>query len=362
MGNQECSVRHAAQECSKTTGMPDWAPGQGRVAYGHADGQTASASSTRNAGEPHPEVVGSSLDDNDLGPPGLSVEQVGRKDKGLVHAHSVITAQDRKHTKDTQGTRMDAHDLDEIDVSKVLHKTYFDCEIGEAPAHHDASESERCRADHTFQTGATYSGEWLHGLRDGIGRQQWTDGTVYVGEWAQGRANGKGQLVHIDGDTYIGFWADGRAHGLGVYEFHHGAAIYCGEFRLDLREGLGQERWQEGSVYRGEFKKAMKSGYGINTWPNDSASYSGHWSNNELQGPGVFEADGRIVYQGEWEKSAPNGMGSYDFADGSWYKGAYKMDRKHGFGVFKEASHDGAPVQGFWTDGLLVKSLPAGKE
>jgi len=243
-----------------------------------------------------------------------------------------------------------------IEVSKPA-KTYFDADVGEAPPKLDGSAEERCRLTYTFTSGARYEGDWLRGMRDGMGKQVWNDGTEYIGEWMRGRAHGKGRLLHSDGDVYTGLWVNGRAHGLGVFEFQNGAAVFCGEFQNDLREGRGEERWQEGSVYVGEFRKGMKSGFGENTWPDGSARFSGRWCRNELKGPGCFQVEGGPVYKGEWEQSAPCGIGRYEFADGSKYEGRYMMDKKHGFGVFTDM--DGGEVHGFWEQGELKKSRPA---
>ena len=34
---------------------------------------------------------------------------------------------------------------------------------------------------YTFKTGATYSGQWIGGFRDGFGVQVWPDGARYEG-------------------------------------------------------------------------------------------------------------------------------------------------------------------------------------
>ena len=56
----------------------------------------------------------------------------------------------------------------------------------------------------TLRNGATYTGQWLDGMRDGIGTQLWPDGSRYEGQWRNDKANGQGKLVHADGDIYEG--------------------------------------------------------------------------------------------------------------------------------------------------------------
>jgi len=42
----------------------------------------------------------------------------------------------------------------------------------------------------TLRNGATYTGQWLDGQRDGIGTQLWPDGSRYEGQWRNDKANG----------------------------------------------------------------------------------------------------------------------------------------------------------------------------
>ena len=39
-------------------------------------------------------------------------------------------------------------------------------------------------------------------MRDGFGKQKWTDGAVYEGEWKNNKAEGKGTFTHPNGDYY----------------------------------------------------------------------------------------------------------------------------------------------------------------
>jgi len=56
----------------------------------------------------------------------------------------------------------------------------------------------------TLKNGAIYTGNWLNGVRDGLGSQMWPDGSRYEGHWKGDKANGQGKLVHADGDIYEG--------------------------------------------------------------------------------------------------------------------------------------------------------------
>ena len=54
------------------------------------------------------------------------------------------------------------------------------------------------RETYTFKSGATYSGEWIGGFRDGYGEQQWPDGARYEGEWKKNKRDGKGVMIYLD--------------------------------------------------------------------------------------------------------------------------------------------------------------------
>ena len=43
------------------------------------------------------------------------------------------------------------------------------------------------RPTYTFKTGATYTGQWIGGFRDGYGVQVWPDGARYEGKFAGSR-------------------------------------------------------------------------------------------------------------------------------------------------------------------------------
>jgi len=250
-------------------------------------------------------------------------------------------------------------DLDQRASDLANKPCYFDLELGEAgPASlgHDHS-SVRERRWHRFRSGATYDGEWLGGVRDGVGKQCWPDGTVYVGEWRRGRAHNRGEIRHYDGDIYTGEWVNGRAHGSGVFRHQGSHAIYEGEFRCDMREGVGVELWVDGSWYAGDFRKGVKQGHGEHRWPMLSGTnYVGSWRGNELAGPGRYFVKDGPSYQGQWMNSVIDGAGVYTWLDGRQYEGQYSMDRKHGFGIL--TSLDGDSNERFWDQGQICREDP----
>ena len=63
---------------------------------------------------------------------------------------------------------------------------------------------------------------------------------------------------------------------------------------------------------------------------DDGSSYKGEFKYNEIHGFGVYIwSDGRR-YEGQWQKSRMHGNGTFSWSDGRVYKGDYLNDQKHG--------------------------------
>lgn len=91
-------------------------------------------------------------------------------------------------------------------------------ELSESRIHQQPGVREK-RPAFTYKTGAVYEGEWMDGVRDGHGVQNWPDGAKYQGgraivlvsclgkgaEWKNNKANGHGTFYHADGDVYEGY-------------------------------------------------------------------------------------------------------------------------------------------------------------
>merc|ERR1719262_601291 len=118
------------------------------------------------------------------------------------------------------------------------------------------------RPEHTFDTGAKYSGQWKGHLRDGKGKQVWPDGARYDGDWRDDKAEGQGVFTHAEGDVYEGGWMNDKAHGQGKY-VHVDGSHYLGEWHEDKQSGHGREVWPDGAYYEGQFKNGSKSGMRI---------------------------------------------------------------------------------------------------
>lgn len=77
-----------------------------------------------------------------------------------------------------------------------------------------------------FKNGSIYSGEWMHGKRQGNGVIIWEDGERYEGEWKENCSSGKGKLIYSEHEYYEGDFMENSRHGFGVYV--HFGVIYSG--------------------------------------------------------------------------------------------------------------------------------------
>lgn len=148
----------------------------------------------------------------------------------------------------------------------------------------------------TLSNGAIYTGELLHGLKDGYGQQVWQDGSKYDGQWKNDQANGHGILIHADGDVYEGSWCNDKAHGHGTYK-HANGATYVGEWIEDKQHGRGVEKWPDGAKYEGQYQDGKKHGEGCLTFA-DGSTYCGSFKNNEISGIGKYIWPDGKMYEG----------------------------------------------------------------
>jgi hypothetical protein len=105
---------------------------------------------------------------------------------------------------------------------------------------------------------------------DGIGKFIFDNGYIYEGNFVKGMRSGLGVLNMPNGDKYDGMWDHDTFHGQGTYT------------------------WTDGSKYTGEWKDGVQDGYGIFFYPNGD-KYTGYFKNNRFHGKGKYTwADGSV--------------------------------------------------------------------
>lgn len=236
-----------------------------------------------------------------------------------------------------------------------------------------------------------YDGEWVNGLKQGVGVYQWRDRS-YVGEWLRGQRHGRGTQAKEDGSWYQGEWRDDHRHGHGSALLLPSRTVYTGEWVRGLREGEGQLQYPDGVTIYGLWRNDRVERRIRAEYPNGTR-YEGDWEGDQRNGEGVLrdssgcvhrstwvrdkrEGDGVIefpdgvvfrgtwragvavsgaylfpggdVYTGEWDarRMQPEGVGTCRSPDGGVYEGTWHAGKRDGFGVMTYA--DGARYEGGW--------------
>jgi hypothetical protein len=63
--------------------------------------------------------------------------------------------------------------------------------------------------------GQMYTGEFIRSIQNGVGLYVWPDGNRYEGQFKGGKMHGFGTFAFADGAVYIGWWAHNKKHGIG---------------------------------------------------------------------------------------------------------------------------------------------------
>ncbi|KAL4712974.1 hypothetical protein ACJJTC_012044 [Scirpophaga incertulas] len=197
------------------------------------------------------------------------------------------------------------------------------------------------RAVVRFRNGNIYEGSISMKCMNGEGRFQWTDGTIYLGQFKENRMYGKGIIQWKDDTWYEGDFEGNVRHGRGLYVDSRNQRSYIGGWNCATKHGNGViyysgtfQNLYDGNwvhVYKGGWKNGVMSGEGVYIW---DAVY-----NNSMTMPAI------ITYRGKWIKGQRDGYGvlNLGFGLGSYYKGHFKSNKKHGCGKF--ITHNGIVLQ-----------------
>eukprot|EP01083_Nonionella_stella_P092048 257518_1 len=172
-----------------------------------------------------------------------------------------------------------------------------------------------------WQTGSTYTGDWLNNQMHGYGTKIWPNGNKYEGEWSMGLRHGHGTFwVKVKDENgeklrkiYTGNWTYDLKEGMGAY-FYKTGGRYEGEWKKGLRHGEGKMFYVSEDSYSGDWIEDKRCGYGRVIYANGDC-YEGEWLNDKKEGPGeYFYKSRKKVYVGEWVNDVPQ-CGVYSSAD-----------------------------------------------
>lgn len=167
----------------------------------------------------------------------------------------------------------------------------------------------------------------------------------------------------FDVDVYFYDWAlypDGYYKGeMNELKLRHGrgvfvdkCSIYEGYFRDNKFDGPGRYYDIYEIVYEGYWNKGLKSGFGC-LWIKDISFYCGEWERGFKHGVGRLE-EVEYTYEGEFDIDIMQGKGRIDWKTSCSYKGDFKKNLPHGYGVY--VSFDGQGFTGVWRKGHLTKA------
>lgn len=79
-------------------------------------------------------------------------------------------------------------------------------------------------------------------------------------------------------------------------------------------------------------------------------AYDGHWKDGEKDGTGVYQWQDRS-YVGNWSSGLREGFGVLEKQSGSWYRGEWHLDHRHGDGTAYDVNTN-TTYTGQWSNGL----------
>ncbi len=88
--------------------------------------------------------------------------------------------------------------------------------------------------------------------------------------------NGLGMFIWNTGESYVGYFLNGVRTGRGTFRWPDGK-VYEGDFLDDTRSGHGKLKWPAGDVYEGDFVNGKMEGMGVHYAADGSVIYSGEW-------------------------------------------------------------------------------------
>lgn len=164
-------------------------------------------------------------------------------------------------------------------------------------------------------------------------------------------------VEYENGDCYEGDFVNGLKEGLGTYTWANGDK-YSGQWVNDYRNGLGLFIWAKdddeliSDMYIGSFENDLMSGYGIYYYSNGD-KYEGEWQNGAMNGSGKYYSLGKLVVDGNYKNDLLDGFCSLYDDDFMYFAGNFKEGKMNGPGT--AYSEDGRVINGVWENNELVR-------
>jgi len=150
---------------------------------------------------------------------------------------------------------------------------------------------------------------------------------------------GKAQVEYPNKDTYDGDFVDGLKEGVGTYIFNNNDK-YVGPWKSNLQHGIGRTDYAKGGKYVGKYENGKRNGEGVYTYANGDI-YSGSWKNGEKHGKGTYivnssklEGNNYMKVVGEWQTGEIL-EGKWIFPDKTFYQGTFEKNLPKNKGEWK---------------------------
>ncbi|XP_053121368.1 ALS2 C-terminal-like protein isoform X2 [Hemicordylus capensis] len=132
-------------------------------------------------------------------------------------------------------------------------------------------------------------------------------------------------------------------------------AAYEGEWHLGKLHGQGTLTWPDGRNYVGDFQGGLEHGFGICLMPRVSEDrydcYKCHWWEGKMAGYGICEYGNEMVYKGYFKDNMRHGFGILENPSATdqpfKYTGHWKDNKKSGYGVW-DNREKGERYIGMW--------------
>ena len=199
----------------------------------------------------------------------------------------------------------------------------------------------------SYPNGEIYEGQFLNGMRHGLGTCIYVNGDMYEGEWSEGLCHGEGLISNEKGKLVCqGEFLEGRLNGNAVFK-HEDGSQYTGEWKESRRHGRGKYVDKDGNKYEGEWKDNVRQGHGIHVGINGSY-FDGEWARDVRNGFGYLKLANGTEYEGTWKSNRMEGRGVIKYPDGGRYEGNVRLGKKDGRGKYVFPS--GAEYEGRFRD------------
>ena len=182
-----------------------------------------------------------------------------------------------------------------------------------------------------LNSNGVYEGEFLNGLRHGLGKHSWSNGDVYIGNWVDNMRHGKGIMMYANKNMYDGEWYENMKSGNGTMIYAIGEE-YRGSWQSDKHNGNGRYKFKDNCIYEGYFKDGKIADKGRYIY-SDGTFIEGFFNvNRSGKGKKIFPNGDE--YSGEIYEGYMHGIGKMNYGNGDYYEGEWTFDRKEGKSKF----------------------------